>query len=184
MRRIPRQTNDPVHSPLVSVSSNDAWTLWVTGPALELQQKLARIDGLQPTIIVRSEMACDTDTITNQTLDLIADAIFSRDVRCIVVCGQPGDAPLSSRLDQCLPQECARGYGHILQGTSARLEHQQRIQERVRTQLKQIRSHTGVALALTSHAISLCGMYYAPESDAFLVYDRTVDRFVPIAEAS
>jgi hypothetical protein len=183
MHRAPRWPTDPVKSLVEPESSKDISTLWITGPSLELQQKLARVSGLKPAIIIRPDMPCDTDPFPNHTLNLIADAFLYRDVRWIVVCGQGSDAPLRSRMDQCSPQEGKSSYGQMLQRICDRLERQQRAQDRVRTQLDQIGSHAGVAHALTSHAISLCGMFYIPDSDAFLIYDHAEDQFLPIAEA-
>lgn len=183
MHKTPRRLIDHVTSPLDAESSKDTSTLWITGPSLELQQKLVKISGLQPTVILGSDTPCDTDTFPNHTIDLIADAILCRALRWIVVCGQPSDVPLRSGKDQFAPQESTSGYDQMLQRIRDRMERQQRGQERVRTQLGQIRSKARVAFELTSHAISLCGMFYIPESDAFLVYDRTEEQFVPIVDA-
>ena len=183
MHKSSRRPIDHVTSPLDAESSKDTSTLWITGPSLELQQKLLKISGLQPTVILGSDTPCDTDTFPNHTIDLIADAILCRALRWIVVCGQPSDVPLRSGKDQCAPQESTSSYDQMLQRIRDRMERQQRGQERVRTQLGQIRSEARVAFALTSHAISLCGMFYIPESDAFLVYDRTEEQFVPIVDA-
>ena len=184
MHKSSRRPIDHVTSPLNAESSKNTSTLWIIGPSLELQQKLVKISGLQPTVILGSDTPCDADTFPNHTIDLIADAIRYRDVRWIVVCGQPSDVPLRSRMDQCAPRESSSSYDQMLQRIRDRMERQQRAQDRVRTQLDQIRSNARAALTCTAPAIRLCGMFYIPESDAFLIYDRAEDQFVPIAEAT
>lgn len=182
MHPSPRRSIDPVSGPLNTESSKGRLTLLITGPSLEMQQKLVSISGLQPTIILGSETLRDSDTLPPNTLDLIADAILHRDVRAIVVCGHPSDVPCS-RIDQCSLQENMSRYNQMLQRIRDRMERQQRAQDRVRKHLEQFFSNAMLAFALNSRAISLFGMSYIPESDVFLIYDSAGDRFVPIVEA-
>lgn len=183
MHRTPFQKSAPLNPQFEADRSKGICNLWVTGPSLELHQRLVRTNGLQSTILIRTEMPTDADKLSNLTLNLIADAIVYRDVRSVVVCGQSSDVAVNSPRDQCSPQEEASGYDQMLQRICDRMERQRSAQERVLTQLDQIRTHPCVALALISQFISLCGMFYIPESDAFLVYDCIEDRFVPIANA-
>lgn len=158
-------------------------SLWITGPSPGLQEKLVRIRGLQPARILCLEMSDDTDYLSEQSLELVAAGILRRDVRCVVVCGQPDDVPLRTRTDQGSTPKSESSYGQMLQRIAARLDRQQRVQNRIRTQLNQIRAIAGVTPSLTSGAVSLCGIFYIPESDAFLLYDQAKDQFTPIVEA-
>lgn len=184
MHRAPFRNSPPMNSAFEAERSKGAWNLWVTGPSLELQQKLFRTKGLPSTILIRPSMSWESDKLSHQTLDLLARAIVNRDVRCIVVCSQPSDGTVPSPPDRCSQREGTSGYDRMLQRVCAHLERHRRAQDRVLTQLDQIRKHAEIAIALTSQPISLCGMFYIPESDVFLVYDPAEHRFVPIAETS
>lgn len=172
-----------LNSVVEAAKPKDIRSLWITGPSPDLQQKLVRMHSLQPVIIFCPEISGDTDRISNHTLELVVAAIRHRDVRHVVVCGQPNDVPLHSERDQGATQESESSYSQMLRRIAARLDRQQRVQNRIRHQLDQIRTITGVAGVLTSCAVSLCGMFYIPESDAFLIYDHAKDQFAPIVEA-
>lgn len=182
MHRILSRSTDPLNSPCDAETWMKVSTLWIIGPSLGLHQKLVRTSGLQDAIIFR-QMPCPAGRLSSPTLDRIADAIASRDVRCIVVCGQPSDAAENPRIDQCSPQDEKSRYHVMLQRIRARGERQQRAEEQVLSQLDQIRTHARVTTAFAAPSMILCGMFYIPESDAFLYYDPLARQFVPIMEA-
>lgn len=171
------------NSVLEAAKDKKVRSLWITGPSPGLQEKLVRIPGLQPARILCPEISDDTDTLSKPTLELVAEAILPGDVRYVVVCGQPNDVPLHFERDQGSTPESESSYRQMVRRIAARLDRQQRVQNRIRTQLEQIRTIPGVACALKSCAVRLYGMFYIPESDTFLVYDHAKDLFAPIGEA-
>ena len=138
---------------------------------------------LQSAMIISLSDPADDDAPSTRMLDLIADVVVQRNVCRIVVCGQPSDACLTADADQPALQEETTGYHQMLQRIQARIERQHLVQRRVLTQMGRIATHSRLAQAVASRPISLCGLFYIPECDAFLVYDDSADRFIPITAA-
>lgn len=183
MHRILGWPSGSLNSVLEAENDKNIRSLWITGPSPGLQEKLVRMPGLQPARILCPEISDDTDTLSKPTLELVAEVILSGDVRYVVVCGQPNDVPLHFEGDQGATPKSESSYRQMVRRIATRLDRQQRVQNRIRTQMEQIRSIPGVACVLTSCAVSLYGMFYIPVSDTFLVYDHAKDLFAPIVEA-
>lgn len=170
----------PVNLPCEAVRPTSCGELWVTGYSPMLHRKLVKTSGSKSTVVVRPRTPCDADILSNQTLNLIADTIVHRKVRRVIVCGEPDDAIAHDPTEHFQPQENERSFDQLLHRICARQQCQRTAQRHVIARLDQIRNHARVASALSSQCSSLCGMFYVPECDNFLVYDRAVDRFVPV----
>ena len=155
--------------------------LWLTGPAVDLPRRLKRIEGLLPSLVVASHTPADGDALSGQTLELIANLIEHRKVRVILVCGHADDVTVRTQ-HEVRPR--AHGFDSILQRVGDRAARRQRAQARVCAQLDLIQSQERVALALARGEVSIHGVFYASECDAFLVYDPARDQFVSVSEMS
>ena len=155
--------------------------LWITGPSADLQQRLKRIEGLPPSIVLTPHAPADGDALSGQTLELIANLIEHRKVRVILVCGHADDVTVRTQ-HEVRPR--AHGFDSILQRVGDRAARRQRAQARVCAQLDLIQSQERVALALARGEVSIHGVFYASECDAFLVYDPARDQFVSVSEMS
>jgi hypothetical protein len=120
--------------------------------------------------------------LPDSTLDLLANTVFRRDVGAIVVLGQSQDAAAWSPTNHGTGQSCSSGYNAMLQRMSARTERMRRTQNRVRAQVNQLRADTRIAGAAISRGISVCGLYHITESNVFLGYDETKDRFEALTD--
>ena len=160
------------------------WTVVISGPAPELPKKF--LAGCSPhrLIVLESDTAREQDALPASTLDFLADTILRRDVGAIVVLGQSKDVAAWSPTNLGTLYDCSSGYNSMLQRMSARTECMRRVQNRVRVQLNQIRVDARIAGASSSRDISLCGLYHVTESNAFLWYDETEDRFVALNDTS
>ena len=188
MHRRPLLKIDPATSAIEAENSRDNWSLWITGSSLELQRRLMRTNGLSPTVLVQpavqgDAVEGDTQKLPERTLDLIAGILASRTVHSIIVCGQPDDAGSPTPMTRSTLQDGSSRFASLLQRVSARMERQRCVQDRVRAQLHQIRSHAGISSQLLSRPIRIWGMFYIPDSDVFLIYEQEKDRFVPLAVA-
>ena len=183
MLRIPIFELDRTESALEEGKSTDVCDLWVTGTSTELRRKLVTTSGLQSTILIQPSAPCESDQLSDFSLDVIADTIKQRNVQCVIVCYQPGDGIQSPPIEPCSPDEDTNRYRYLLKRICARVERQRHAQDLIRTHMNQIRRDARIAPALMARKISLHGLFYIPESDSFLVYDEATDRFVPIAEA-
>ena len=110
---------------------------------------------------------CESDQLSDCSLDVIADTIKQRNVQSVIVCYQPGDGVQSPEVEVCSPDEDTNRYRHLLKRISARVERQRHAQDLIRSHLNQIRKDSRIARALTARKISLLGMFYIPESDSF-----------------
>lgn len=163
----------------VTESARSTSILWITGPSADLQQRLQRIEGLPPSIVLTPHAPADGDALSNEALDLIADTIDCRQVRVILVCGQTAAATVHT---DGVARQRASGFDSILQRVGEHAKSRLRAQACVRSRLNRIQSHPRVAQALNRGVVSIHGVYYASECDAFLVYDPESDQFVPFAE--
>ena len=153
--------------------------LWITGPSADLQQRLKRIEGLPPSIVLTPHAPADGDALSNEALHLIADTIDCRQVRVILVCGQTEEGTLYT---DGVARQRASGFDSILQRVGEHAKRRQRAQVCVRSRLNLIQSHQRVAQALNRGVASIHGVFYVSECDAFLVYNPESDQFVPFAE--
>lgn len=178
----PYRSDSAVGPEMEQESPRDLWDLWIVGPAVEVKSELLKASGAS-TMLIRTSPPGDSGELSPGTLTLIADAIAKRAVRCVVVCGQPDDAtdPAANDLNSSAGEMC--GYDQMLLRMSRRKARERCVHDRILTQLHQIRAHPGIAAAVKSQRIALCGVFYVPESDAFLVYVPAEGRFVPLAEA-
>lgn len=163
---------------------NCRWTIVIAKANVELPEAMLRACGPQPMIVLASHSFGEGDALPASTLDLLADTVLHRDVEAIVVLGQSDDAPSPSRTQHGAQHETSSGYRRILRRTADRMNGRHRSQNRLRTQMTQIRQDPRLATASISQAISICGLYHVIESNLFLLYDETKDQFVPLVDAS
>ncbi len=179
-----RQTLDDyrANQHLAQQSSPRVPTLWITGQSELLQERLLKTVGLRSATIVRP--VADGDGLSPHTLNLIADAIVNRKVRCVIVCGETSDVPWP-----CSESSSSAGAATADQSDSLpeRMRNYLRCrrlaQLRIERQLRQLHAHAGVASALRRQSTSLFGMFYLPENDAFLIFDQHDQQFVSVFEA-
>lgn len=171
-------------SPLPLMQSAEAWDLWVTGASSDLRQKLTTTTDLQSTLLIQPSTFDEPDRLSQGTLDLIADTLQCRHLRSVIVCQQltPEDAD-PQRSTRAVSSRERRQYNEVLMRIRAHKDAQQRLESRVLSQMDQIRRDSRIGKAMSSQETKLYGMVYIPKSDAFLIYDRAIDSFVPIREA-
>lgn len=179
-----RRSMLPVSVPHDIGRERSGWTLLITTGSLELQQKLVSIAGPRPTIILGLDELSDSETLRSSTLDLLADTIRNREVRAIVVCGQTADVAVPARSVRCDQGEESSSFSRMLRRMRDCMVRQTRAQNRMRSQLNQIRSHARIACASRSPAIGLFGILHVAESNLFFVYDQAENQFVPLAETT
>lgn len=178
-----RLTSPLGFSPMISkpvAPPSEALSLWIADPTPNLYQRLARIHELQPAVILTPGGADETSPISTRTLGLISSAMHCRDVQHIVVCGQPSDLPVEIPLRQTVEMDGESRYQQLVERISARLARQQRVHDRIRAELDQVRAIPAVRQALRSAVVNLVGLFYIPESDSFLVHDPKRDQLIPL----
>jgi hypothetical protein len=180
-RQVRFRTSHP-DAPVVERLS-DVLPLWITGPSVALKQRLMTFRGLPSTTIISPETECETEVLPAKTIEVIAGCVVRHGVCCVVVCGEADDVCSRSLADESPLHEPTSRYGRMLQRIVDRSVQRRRVQDRVRTWLKQIHSHERISTVSRGRSIRLIGMFYVPECDAFLVHDQPTDQFVPIMEA-
>lgn len=159
-------------------------TLWITGRSTALKQKLATLRGLPSTTIISPETECGTDVLTPQTTEVIGHYIVRRGVCCVVVCGEADDIDVRSAGGNSALHDNTSPYGRIVRRIVDRSAQRRCVQDRIRNWLNHIRSDARFSAVCRIRSIRLIGMFYVPECDAFLVYDRVTDQFLPLMEAA
>lgn len=158
-------------------------TLWITGRSTALKQKLLTLRELPSTTIISPETDCGTDFLTPQTTEVIGGYIVRRGVCCVVVGGEADDVGVHPAGGNAALHDKTSPYGRISRRIADRSAQRRRVQDRIRAWLKHLRSDALISAVCRKRAIRLVGMLYIPECDAFLVYDRRTDQFLPLMEA-
>lgn len=179
MYQTPRLHPELLKSPANAIPAANSSCLWILDSSPELHRKLSAARESLNAIILQPGTPCDEDTLPHHTLELIARIIRTRNVNRIIVCGQATDAMQDSGPERHSPGAGLRLYQQILHRIRSRAELRRRAQDRVIMRLEQISSHADLAYAMSLRSISLSGMFYITESDAFLHFDRNLNAFVP-----
>ncbi len=167
--------------PLCGVCPQSPWTVLIAGSAAELPEKLLEASESPRWLVLETDSSSKEDKLTASMLELLAETVRHRDVEAIVVYGQSKDAASGSHGYCSALSKGTSGYTRLLQRMSARMQGERQAQNRVRVRLNQIRLDARFAAASLLRGVRLCGLYHLAESNAFLRYDHTEDRFLPLA---